>query len=189
MAGGSRARLLALVALCSLLARPQPSRAFLFSGGVRSRSTSVPQGGGDREEKVPMAVVVPADYAPRPAPLGPSPSTAPAPAPERGSDGGGGDEDGTPRMPSERRRGRSTGDHGAAGQAPAGATSADFISSSPAVPLPGGVADSATVLPMPTPGRQQQRRDDAGMGALQLQVRVVQLAVPLLMMVSFGALL
>nr|CAB3484504.1 unnamed protein product [Digitaria exilis] len=188
VAGGSRARLLALVTLCSLLARPQPSRAFLFFGGVRSRSTSVPQG-GNREEKVPMTVVS-SDYSPRPAPLGPSPSAAPVPtpAPVRGSDGE--DEDGTPRLPSERRRGHSSGDHGAAAQAPAaGATSADFISSSPTVPLPAGVTDSATVLPMPSPGRQQQRRDDAGMGALQLQVRVVQLTVPLLMMVSFGALL
>ncbi|KAG2648334.1 hypothetical protein PVAP13_1NG035700 [Panicum virgatum] len=42
------------------------------------------------------------------------------------------------------------------------AASADFISSSPAVPLPAGVTDSATVLPMPTPG--QQHRDDVGMG-------------------------
>ncbi|OEL19044.1 hypothetical protein BAE44_0019933 [Dichanthelium oligosanthes] len=179
MGGGSRSRpgeralLLALVALCSLLAQPQPCRASFFGGG--------------REEKVPMTVVVP-DYSPRPAPLGPSPSAAPAPV--RGSDGGGGgDEDGTPRLPSERQRSPpSSSGHGGDAKAPAGAASADFISSSPAVPLPAGVTDSATVLPMPTPG-QQQRRDDAGMAALQPQVRVVQLAVPLLMMMlSFRAL-
>ncbi|CAN6270225.1 unnamed protein product [Urochloa humidicola] len=171
-----RALLIAALALCSLLAQPEPSRAFFFFGG-------------DREEKVPMNVVI-SDYSPRPAPfpLGPSPSAAPAPSPVRGSDGGG--EDGTPRLPSERRTpgggAPSSGDHGAAG-APAGAaTSADFISSSPAVPLPAGVTDSATVLPMPTPGHhQQQRRNDVGMGTLRLQVRAVQLAVPLLMMVSF----
>ncbi|CAL5032156.1 unnamed protein product [Urochloa decumbens] len=177
-AGGQRALLLAAVALCSLLlAQPQPARAFVFFGG-------------GREQKVPMSVVI-SDYSPRPAPQGPSPSAAPAPAPVRGSDGGE-DEDGTPRLPSERRtpgRAPSSGDHGAAG-APAGAaTSADFISSSPAVPLPAGVTDSATVLPMPTPGHQhQQQQDDVGMGALQLQVRAVQLAVPLLMMLSFRAL-
>ncbi|XP_039772848.1 skin secretory protein xP2-like isoform X2 [Panicum virgatum] len=199
MAGGSRpggeaprqrqrqrALLVALVALCSLLTRPQPSRAF-FLGGVRS---GAPRGGREREEKVPVAVVVP-DLAPRPAPLGvggPSPSAAPAPAPVPGSDGG--DEDGTPRLPSERRSPRgapSSGERSAAAQAPAGAASANFISSSPAVPLPAGVTDSATVLPMPTPGHQ--RRVDVGMGALRLQVRAVQLAVPLLMMMlSFRAL-
>ena len=56
-----RALLLAMVALCSLLARPQPARAFFFGGG--------------REKKVPMSVVV-ADYSLRlvlPL-LGPSPS-------------------------------------------------------------------------------------------------------------------
>ncbi|CAD6263749.1 unnamed protein product [Miscanthus lutarioriparius] len=170
--------LLLALALCCLLAQPQPSRAFFF--GVRT-SAHVPQRGGGREEKVPMTVVVP-DYSPRPAPLGP----APAPVPVSGWDGSGGDdEDGTPRLPSERR---STGapssiHHSASAQAPGGATSADFISSSPAVPLPAGVTDSATVLSMPTPG--QQLRDDVGMGTLQLQVRAVQLAVPLLMMLSF----
>ena len=102
-----------------------------------------------------MTVVVP-DLSPRPAPLGPSP----APAPEPGSDGG--DEDGTPRLPSERRSPRgapSSGERSAAAQAPAGAASADFISSSPAVPLPTGVTDSATVLPMPTPGHQRRVAD------------------------------
>ncbi|CAN6248599.1 unnamed protein product [Urochloa humidicola] len=178
-----RALLVAAAALCTLLAQPEPTRASFFFGG------------GGREEKVPMTVVS-SDYSPRPAPLGHSPSAAPAPAPAPmpGSDGEG-DEDGTPRLPSERRspggRAPSSGDRGAAG-APAGAaTSADFISSSPAVPLPAGVTDSATVLLMPTPGLQQQqrqRRDEVGMGALRLQVRAVQLAVPLLMMVSFRAL-
>ncbi|KAG2566203.1 hypothetical protein PVAP13_7NG207100 [Panicum virgatum] len=151
MAGGSRpgearpqrqrALLVALVALCSLLARPQPSWAF-FLGAQQ------PRGGREREEKVPMTVVVP-DLSPLPAPLGP------APAPVPGSDGG--DEDGTPRLPSEPRSPRgasSSGGRSAAARAPAGAAaSADFISSSPAVPLPTGVTDSATVLPMPTPGQ------------------------------------
>jgi hypothetical protein len=180
-----RVLVVALVALCFLLARPQPTAAFFFgvrSGAVGSfdriaitavslfffmsfpvMSSRVPfqrSSSGGREEKVPMTVVV-ADYSPRPAPFGPSPSAAPtpapAPAPMPGSDGG--DEDGTPRLPSERRSSGapSSGDHHSAG-APAGATSADFISSSPAVPLPAGVTDSATVLPMPTPGQQQQLR-------------------------------
>lgn len=175
--------LLRALLLCSLLAQPQPSRAFFFFFGVRT-SAHVPQHrGGGREEKVPMTVVVP-DYSPRPAPLGLSPSAAPAPAPVPGSDG---DEDGTPRLPSERRgtgAPSSTG-HSASAQAPAAATSTDFISSSPAVPLPAGVTDSATVLPMPTPG--QHLRDDVGMGTRRLQARVLQLAVPLLIMLSFGA--
>jgi len=100
-----------------------------------------------------MTVVVP-DLSPRPALLGP----APVPAPEPGADGG--DEDGTPRLPSDRRSPRGTpssGGRSAAAQAPAeAAASADFISSSPAMQLPAGVTDSATVLPMPpwaaTPG-------------------------------------
>ncbi|KAJ1270967.1 hypothetical protein BS78_06G092200 [Paspalum vaginatum] len=194
-----RVLLLALALCSSLLAQPQPSRAGFFFLGVRS-SARVPRqvvGGGDgREEKVPMTVVVP-DYSPRPAPLGLSPSPAPAPAPVPGSDSSGsgsgsGDEDGTtPRLPSERRSpgAPSSARHGAAGaQAPGagGAASADFISSSPAVPLPAGVADSATVVPMPTPG--QQLRDNVGMGTLQLEVRALQLALPLLIMLSFGPL-
>ncbi|KAK3142633.1 hypothetical protein QOZ80_4BG0349230 [Eleusine coracana subsp. coracana] len=178
--------LLLALALGSLLALP--CRASFFSFGVRWAATS--QQSQSREEKVPMTVVVP-DYSPRPAPqaaaaVTPSPSPAPAVAPVPGAD-----TDGMPKLPSERRVPRApSSDHSNAGaDAPAGATSTDFISSSPAVPLPAGVTDSATVLPMPTPG-QQHRRDDVGMGAPQLQARaVVQLVVPLLiMMLSIGAL-
>ncbi|XP_062185011.1 uncharacterized protein LOC133888695, partial [Phragmites australis] len=90
------------------------------------------------------------------------------------------------RRPSERLSpGAPSKDNSLGAPVPAGAIS-DFISSSPAVPLPAGVTDSATVLPMPTPG--QQRRDDVGMGALQLQARAVLFAVPFVMMLSFGAL-
>ncbi|KAK3144786.1 hypothetical protein QOZ80_4AG0317860 [Eleusine coracana subsp. coracana] len=178
--------LLLALALGSLLA--QPCRASFLSFGVRWAATSQSQ---SREEKVPMTVVVP-DYSPRPAPQAaaagtPSPSPAPAVAPVPAAD-----TDGMPRLPSERRVPRApSSDHSNAGaDEPAGATSTDFISSSPAVPLPAGVTDSATVLPMPTPG-QQHRRDDVGMGAPQLQARaMVQLVVPLLilMMLSNGAL-
>ncbi|XP_062225625.1 uncharacterized protein LOC133924204 [Phragmites australis] len=178
--GNMQRALLLGLALCSLLARP--SRAFFFG----ARGTYVSQlRGGYREEKVPMTVVVP-DYSPRPAPIA---GSAPAPAPVPGSD----DDDGTPRLPSERWSpgAPSSGSAGAPSSGSAGArapseASTDFISSSPAVPLPAGVTDSATVLPMPTPGQQWQ--DDVGMGTLQLLVRAVQLAVPLVMMLSFGAL-
>ncbi|TVU14557.1 hypothetical protein EJB05_38032, partial [Eragrostis curvula] len=91
-----------------------------------------------------------------------------------------------PRLPSERRVPLAPGNNNnnAGAEAP---TSTDFISSRPAVPLPAGVTDSAAVLPMPTPG-QQHRRDNTGMGTRQLQDPAVQLAVPLLMMLSLGAL-
>ncbi|TVU14555.1 hypothetical protein EJB05_38030 [Eragrostis curvula] len=187
-----RALLLAL-ALGSLLA--QPCRASFFFGVRRAYTVQVPRDtGGHRDEKVPMTVVVP-DYSPRPAPLAaagaPAPAPfaaaagagapAPAPAPVHGSD-----PDGMPKLPSERRvpLAPSSGNNNAGAEAP---TSTDFISSSPAVPLPAGVTDSATVLPMPTPG-QQRRRDDTGMGARQLQAPAVQLAVPLLIMLSLGPL-
>ncbi|XP_062185185.1 uncharacterized protein LOC133888829 [Phragmites australis] len=166
--GNARCALLLSLELCALL--PWPSAAFFFGSVAQSR------GGGYREEKVPMTVVVP-DYSPRPAPLGPS--LAPAPVP--GSD----DDGGMPRLPSERWSSGAPSSSGGA-RAPAGSRSTDFISSSPAVPLPAGVTDSATALPMPTPG--QQRQDEVGMGTLQLEARAVQLAIPLAMMLSFWAL-
>lgn len=89
-------------------------------------------------EKAPVArgVVVP-DYSPRP-----------PPTPVAGSD------DYMPRLPSE---GAPSGGNAAApAPAPAG-TSTAFISSNPAAPLPAGVTDSATVLPMPTPGQEQRQ--------------------------------
>lgn len=110
-----------------------------------------------------MTVVVP-DYSPRPAPFG-APAPAPAIPPLPGSDDGGGGD--MPTLPSERRSPRGALPGGNAGaEANAGApspaaaaasTSTAFISSSPAVPLPAGVTDSATVLPMPTPGQEQQQ--------------------------------
>jgi hypothetical protein len=113
--------------------------SFLIRSLHRVQSRGV---GGYRDEKVPMTVVVP-DYSPRPAPT-------PAPAPVPGAD-----TDGMPQLPSERRAPSSS----IAG-APAGATSTDFISSNPAVPLPAGVTDSATVLPLPTPGQQRRVSTD-----------------------------
>jgi len=86
------------------------------------------------EEKVPMTVVVP-DLSPRPAPLGPSP--APAPEPEPGSDGG--DEDGTPRLPSERRSPRgapSSGGRRPGRRAPTSSAAAPPCRSPPASPTP-----------------------------------------------------
>lgn len=116
-----------------------------------------------------MTVVVP-DYSPRPAPFGrpattPTPAPAPAIPPLPGSDDGGGGY--MPTLPSERRSPRGALPGGNAGPianagapspaAAAASTSTAFISSSPAVPLPAGVTDSATVLPMPTPGQEQHQ--------------------------------
>uniref|UniRef100_A0A0D9W4X4 Uncharacterized protein n=2 Tax=Leersia perrieri TaxID=77586 RepID=A0A0D9W4X4_9ORYZ len=182
--GAMRRRVLPLLLCCSLAAVLQPSRALFHSSQLRG-------GVYGEEEKVPMAVVV-SNYSPRPAPFGapapaPEPSPAPALPPLPGSDSGGGD---MPTLPSERRSGRPSGGNGGAGApspaAAAGETSTAFISSSPAVPLPAGVTDSATVLPMPTPGQQQQV---VGMGTLLVRARAVQqIAVPLAMMLFFSAL-
>ncbi|KAL5213963.1 hypothetical protein ABZP36_003115 [Zizania latifolia] len=177
-----------LLLLCWAVAAVQPSRA-LF--GLRGQYLSPLHGGGGDygEVKVPMTVVVP-DYSPRPAPFAaPARTPAPAVAPVPGS------EDDMPMLPSERRsagREPSGGNAGGAladdARAPApvtaasGGASTTFISSSPAVPLPAGVTDSATVLPMPTPGQERQVMA-MGSGTL-LQAR----KVPFAMMLSFGAL-
>jgi hypothetical protein len=128
------------------------------------------------EEKVPLAVIVPD---PTPQLSSPAPLAAPPPL----SGGGGGD--GTrPRLPTERRRqehghgearrppaaaaptsAASSSPGGPAAHAPAaarapapdsGSGGAALIKSSPAVPVPRGVTDTAAVLPMPAPGQKRQ---------------------------------
>jgi hypothetical protein len=120
-------------------------------------------GEGYGEEKLPMTVVVPSvpDNSPRPAPSSaaaaapgpaPTPTAAPTPATVPGS------EDYMPTLPSERRNPGAPSGGNAGAPAPAdGASSTAFISSNPAVPLPAGVNDSATVLPMPTPGQEKRQ--------------------------------
>jgi hypothetical protein len=128
--------------------------------------------GGYGEEKVPLSFIV-ADPTPVPSPLA-------APPPVTGAD----DDDGMrPRLPTERwRRGRSEDRRGeerrhahapalapssapgparapASADAPApdsGSGGTPFIESSPAVPVPRGVRDTATILPMPAPGVKRQ---------------------------------
>jgi hypothetical protein len=110
-----------------------------------------------------MTIVVPSvpDNSPRPAPSSaavaapapaPTPTPAPAPATVPGS------EDYMPTLPSEGRGPGAPSSGGSAGApAPLDGASTAFISSNPAVPLPAGVTDSATVLPMPTPGQEQRQ--------------------------------
>ncbi|KAG8081982.1 hypothetical protein GUJ93_ZPchr0014g47558 [Zizania palustris] len=180
---------LLMLMLCCTLSAVRPAHAlFGLRGAYVSRLR-----GGYGEEKVPMTIVVP-DFSPRPAPFAspartPAPSPAPAVAPVPGSD------DDMPTLPSERRStgrepsGRNAGAlPDASAPAPvtatSGGTSTAFISSSPAVPLPAGVTDSATVLPMPTP---TQERQAVAMGTM-LQATTVPFAIPLAMMLSFWAL-
>ncbi|CAM0904668.1 unnamed protein product [Alopecurus aequalis] len=178
-----RASLASVLLLCSLLV--QTSQAF-GSGVYISRLLE-----RYSEEKVPMTIVVPSvpDNSPRPAPFSaavaaPAPTPTPAPAPTPTTVPG--SQDYMPTLPSERRRpgAPSSGNAGAPG--PDNGVSTPFISSNPAVPLPAGVTDSATVLPMPTPGQEQ--RKDVGMGTL-LQARTAPLVVPLVMLLSFWAVL
>ncbi|KAL5208170.1 hypothetical protein ABZP36_032605 [Zizania latifolia] len=136
------------------------------------------RGGGYGEEKVPLAVIVP----------DPSPELSPTHAPPPLSGAGDDDDDMRPRLPTERwRRGRgeerSSGGGGgghrphaaatapapepmvSSGPAPASAapdpaamSSTAFIRSSPAVPVPRGVTDTATILPMSyAPGDKRQQ--------------------------------
>ncbi|SPT18391.1 unnamed protein product [Triticum aestivum] len=178
--------LLLLCSLCSFFA--QPSQAFL--DGTRGAGACISRllGEGFGDEKIPMAVVVPSvpDYSPLPAPTAvavaapaPAPTPTPTPTPVPGS------EEYMPKLPSERLSPGAPASGNAGAPAPAasgdGASTA-FISSNPAVPLPAGVTDSATVLPMPTPGQEQ--RQDVGMGTL-LQARAVPLVAPLLMVLYF----
>jgi hypothetical protein len=126
-------------------------------------STNQLLGEGYSEEKLPMTIVVPSvpDNSPRPAPSSaavaapapaPTPTPAPAPATVPGS------EDYMPTLPSEGRGPGAPSSGGSAGApAPLDGASTAFISSNPAVPLPAGVTDSATVLPMPTPGQEQRQ--------------------------------
>ncbi|KAE8779352.1 hypothetical protein D1007_47622 [Hordeum vulgare] len=180
MQRASLASALLLCSLCSL--SPEPSLAFLDGTPGAGAYISRLLGEGYGDEKVPMAVVVPSvpDLSPLPAPPAvavAAPGPAPTPVPSS--------EDYMPKLPSE-RLGPGAPASGTAG-APAPAASGDgastaFISSNPAVPLPAGVTDSATVLPMPTPGQEQ--RQDVGMGSL-LQARAVPLVVPLVMVLYF----
>lgn len=122
---------------------------------------------------MPLAVIVP-----DPTPQLSSPAPAAAAQPPLS---GGGDDDMRPRLPTERwRRGHGEARHAAAAHAPAPASSpgparaparapspaeapapesgggAALIKSSPAVPVPRGVTDTATILPMPAPGEKRQ---------------------------------
>ncbi|KAJ3700426.1 hypothetical protein LUZ61_004131 [Rhynchospora tenuis] len=89
----------------------------------------------------------------------PSPESLPpigAPAPTSGGD--------LPRLPSERVRALSPVGYSsdplqpASGPAPSESPSSEsgsaipFISSSPAVPIPTGITDTASILPLPSPG-------------------------------------
>jgi hypothetical protein len=130
------------------------------------------------EEKVPLAVIVPD---PTPQLSSPAPLAAPPPL-----SGGGGGDGTRPRLPTERWRRRQEHGHGEARRAPAaaaptsaassspggpaahapaaarapapdsGSGGAALIKSSPAVPVPRGVTDTAAVLPMPAPGQKRQ---------------------------------
>ncbi|KAM3213053.1 hypothetical protein ACQJBY_065835 [Aegilops geniculata] len=173
----SSSSLLALL-LCSLLVHP--SQAFKL-----------------HEEKVPLSFIV----------QDPSPVLSPlsAPPPVTGAD----DDDGMrPRLPTERwKRGRgeerrARGSAHAPAHAPWSAgparapapsyapapdsgSGAPVIESSPAVPVPRGVRDTATILPMPAPG---VKRQDVG-GAALARPGMAPLVVGLVMMASLGALL
>ncbi|CAD6244239.1 unnamed protein product [Miscanthus lutarioriparius] len=173
------------------------SQAFKLRGGV----------GGGYEEKVPLAVIVP-DPSPELSGLSPSPLAAPPPV-----HGGGGD-DMRPRLPTERswRRGRgevrraahppeATAEREAPAAASAGPARAPttagapapdsgsgrgtaFISSSPAVAVPRGVTDTATILPMPAPG---EKRQEVGAASSVEAACVMPLLLGLMvMMASFG---
>jgi hypothetical protein len=119
---------------------------------------------------VPQAVIVPD---PTPQLSSPAPLAAPPPL--------SGDDDMRPRLPTERwrrhREGRRAAHapaaaHGVAApgparapaaQAPESGSGATLVKSSPAVPVPRGVTDTATILPMPAPGQKRQvnKRHDA----------------------------
>jgi hypothetical protein len=123
------------------------------------------------EEKVPQAVIVPD---PTPQLSSPAPLAAPPPL------SGAGDDDMRPRLPTERwrrhggegrraahgvapRPARAPAAQAAEAPAPESGSGATLIKSSPAVPVPRGVTDTATILPMPAPGqkRQVKNRHDA----------------------------
>uniref|UniRef100_A0A0E0K0U2 Uncharacterized protein n=1 Tax=Oryza punctata TaxID=4537 RepID=A0A0E0K0U2_ORYPU len=137
-------------------------------------------GYGEEEEKVPLSAVIVPDPSPElrePTPvLSPSPSLAPAPPPVSGAGGsaGGGDDDMRPSA--------AVVPNSAPGQS--GGTA--FIRSSPAVPVPRGVTDTATILPMPTPGDKHQK---VGAAAASARAGIAPIVVGLItMMASFWAL-
>jgi hypothetical protein len=152
------------LAACASRTKPNNDDAFQLHGV-----------GGYEEKKVPLAVIVP-DPSPELSGLSPAPLAAPAPV------HGGGDV--RPRLPTERWR-RDRGEVRRAAHPPAapaaapeptaapsagparaptagapapgsGDGGAAFIKSSPAVPVPRGVTDTDTVLPMPAPGETRQ---------------------------------
>ncbi|XP_062221112.1 uncharacterized protein LOC133920515 [Phragmites australis] len=152
--------------------------------------------GGYDEKKVPLTAIVPD---PSPELSGMSP--APLAAPPRVS--GVGDDDMRPRLPTERwRRGRgevrrgahaptaSAGSARAPSPAPAEAeapapdsgSGAAFIRSSPAVPVPRSVTDTATILPMPAPG---EKRQEMG-AATSVRAGMVPLMLGFIVMAPFG---
>ncbi|WVZ75093.1 hypothetical protein U9M48_023183 [Paspalum notatum var. saurae] len=138
------------------------------------------------DEKVPQlaAVIVP-DPTPELSGLAPAPLAAPPPV------FGGGGDDMRPRLPTERWRRRGSGEAAArraAAHSPAAPTTAPSaggparapapesgmsgggaaaIKSSPAVPVPRGVTDTATILPMPAPGEKRQEVGAAGSSSVQ----------------------
>uniref|UniRef100_A0ACD5ZFM8 Uncharacterized protein n=1 Tax=Avena sativa TaxID=4498 RepID=A0ACD5ZFM8_AVESA len=182
--------------LCSSCWFVRPSQAF--------------KRGGYDQEKVPLSFIV-AD--PTPAP---SPRAAPPPVTGADNDDGGMKPrlptERWRRGRGEERRGRGNGGQewhrarapahapssaGPAARAPASAdapapdsgsgSGTPFIESSPAVPVPRGVRDTATILPMPAPG---VKRQDVGGAALVRPAGMVPVlvVVGLIMMASLGAL-
>ncbi|XP_044958431.1 skin secretory protein xP2-like [Hordeum vulgare subsp. vulgare] len=175
-----------------------PSSSFVLALLLCSMLVHMSQASKLHEEKVPLSFIVP----------DPSPALSPlsAPPPVTGAD----DAEGMrPRLPTERwkrgqgeeRRGRGRGAHAPAlapwsasparapapsyAPAPDSGSGAPVIESSPAVPVPRGVRDTATILPMPAPG---VKRQDVGGAALVRPGVVPLVVVGLVMMASLGAL-
>uniref|UniRef100_A0ACD5YWU1 Uncharacterized protein n=1 Tax=Avena sativa TaxID=4498 RepID=A0ACD5YWU1_AVESA len=194
---------------CSLLLL-----AFLLCSSwlVRPSQAFKLQHGGYDEEKVPLSFIV-ADPTPVPSPRAAPPPVTGA----DNDDDDGGMKPRLPterwrRGRGEERRGRGNGGEewhrarapalapssaGPAARAPASAdapapdsgsgSGTPFIESSPAVPVPRGVRDTATILPMPAPG---VKRQDVGRAALVRPAGMVPVlvVVGLIMMASLGAL-
>ncbi|KAF8653220.1 hypothetical protein HU200_062675 [Digitaria exilis] len=165
------------------------------------------RGAFEEEEKVPLAVIVPDPSPELSGSSGISPSPLAAPPPVLG---GGGGDDMRPRLPTEHwHRGRGEVRRAAAHPTPAAASSSHhnhhgparapapaaeapapdsggsaFIESSPAVVVPRGVTDTATILPMPAPG---EKRQEAVGAATSVGAGLVPLLLGLIvMMASFG---
>lgn len=183
--------LLTSLLLCSWFLHP--SQAFKLHGA-----------GYGAEEKVPLTFIVPE----------PSPGLSPlaAPPPVTGADDDGMrprlPTERWRRSRGEERRGKGEERHGAHAPAPALAPSSSpgpsrapapasaeapapdsgsgtpFIESSPAVPVPRGVTDTATILPMSAPG---VKRQDVG-GAALVRPGMVPVVVGFIMMASLGTL-